>query len=75
MLIVTRRNRYYEMSNMNEGESFVEAFFEFETFGLWFVWGIGLAFHAFGAFGKDLILGKNWEERKIREYMDKDKFD
>lgn len=31
-------------------------------------WGIGLAIHAFTVFG----YGSNWEERKIREFMEKD---
>ncbi|MDC6352256.1 2TM domain-containing protein [Zeaxanthinibacter sp. PT1] len=35
-------------------------------------WGIGLLFHASEAFGKGLVLGKKWEERKIQEFMKKD---
>jgi sensor histidine kinase YesM len=40
----------------------------------WFVypmlgWGLGLTFHAFGVFG----YGKSWEERKIQEFLNKDK--
>ncbi len=43
----------------------------------WFLWpalgwGIGLAFHAAKAFGWNPLLNKNWEERKIKEYMDDD---
>lgn len=34
-----------------------------------FGWGIGLASHAFQTFG----IGKDWEERKIKEIMDKQK--
>jgi hypothetical protein len=34
-------------------------------------WGIGLIFHAFGVYGYDFIFGKDWEDRKIKEYMDK----
>ena len=37
-------------------------------------WGIGLVAHGFCAFGYNPILGKNWEERKIRELMDKDEW-
>ncbi len=36
-------------------------------------WGIGLAFHAYSAFGKHLMFSKEWEERKIKEFMEKDK--
>jgi len=34
-------------------------------------WGLGLAFHAFGVFGKDLAFGRDWEERKVGEYLDR----
>ena len=36
-------------------------------------WGVGIAFHAFGVFGHNTLFGKDWEEEKIRELMDKDK--
>ncbi len=44
---------------------------------LWaaFGWGIGLAFHAAKAFEWNPFLGRNWEERKIREFMEKDSGD
>ncbi len=35
-------------------------------------WGIGLGFHAIGVFRKSLFFGKKWEERKIKEFMEKD---
>ncbi|MFK7813625.1 MAG: 2TM domain-containing protein [Maribacter sp.] len=37
-------------------------------------WGIGLLSHGLGTFGHNLILGKNWEERKIKELMEKNEF-
>lgn len=41
---------------------------------LWpaFFWGIGLAFRAYKVFAVDSFFGKKWEERKIKEYIDKD---
>ena len=33
-------------------------------------WGIGLLFHAYKVYFTDGILGRNWEERKIRQYME-----
>jgi hypothetical protein len=44
----------------------------FGTFATAFFWGIGLFFHFLGVFGSDFIFGKNWEERKINDLMDKD---
>lgn len=35
-------------------------------------WGIGLAGHAAETFNYNPFFGKNWEERKIRELMDKE---
>ncbi|TJY36204.1 2TM domain-containing protein [Pontimicrobium aquaticum] len=55
--------------NMQNGESFQEAFFDWNTFGLWMLWGIGLAIHAFAIFGLAFILGNNWEEQKIKQFM------
>lgn len=44
---------------------------------LWFFyplggWGIGVAIHGLTTFSSG-IFGKGWEERKIKQYMDKDK--
>ncbi len=45
---------------------------------LWFYWpligwGIGLAIHGLSVFGTQKMLGKDWEERKIQELMEKEK--
>ncbi|WP_047415747.1 2TM domain-containing protein [Cellulophaga sp. Hel_I_12] len=37
-------------------------------------WGFGLAAHGMEAFGYNPLFGKNWEARKMREYMDDDSF-
>ncbi len=38
-----------------------------------FFWGIGLLAHWAGVFGSDFFFGKKWEEKKIRELMEKEK--
>ena len=43
---------------------------------LWFPWviagwGIGVALHAYSTFTTGVILGADWEERKIREFMER----
>lgn len=48
----------------------------FWNFGVWataIFWGIGLLFHFLSLFGPNFIFGKNWEKRKIKEFMEKDK--
>lgn len=66
------------MNNMNNGESFDQAFYDFSTLATWLVWGIALAIHAFSVFGLPLIVGDDWEERKIEKLMNdelnKDKY-
>jgi hypothetical protein len=50
-----------------------EALFTSSTFSTQIFWGLGLGIHAFGTFGTSAVFGTDWEERKIRELMDKDK--
>lgn len=39
-----------------------------------FGWGFGVLMHGMEVFGYNPLLGKGWEERKIKKYMDDDKF-
>lgn len=48
-------------------------FWQWQSYSTMIFWGIGLAFHAFNVFGFSFFFGRNWEERKIKEIMDKDK--
>jgi len=50
-----------------------EAFFSFPTFATAFFWGIGLTFHFLGVFGPNFFFGKDWEKRKIDEFMEKER--
>jgi uncharacterized membrane protein len=38
-----------------------------------FFWGIGLVAHGLSVFTKRGIFSKDWEDRKINEYMEKEK--
>lgn len=38
-----------------------------------FFWGIGLLAHAASVFLPNMIFGREWEERKIKELMEKEK--
>lgn len=44
-----------------------------DTYWTAIFWGIGLAGHGLSVFLPNMILGKNWEEEKIRELMNKNK--
>lgn len=51
-----------------------ESYFKLENFATAFFWGIGLTAHAFSVFIPNFMFGKEWENRKIKEFMEKDKF-
>ena len=52
-------------------EGLNEALFDFDNYSLWLWWGIGMAFHTYNVFGARLLfMNKEWEDRKIKEYMD-----
>ena len=50
-----------------------ESYFQWHNFTTLFFWGIGLLAHGLSVFTPNFIFGKDWEERKIKEFMDKDK--
>jgi hypothetical protein len=53
--------------NSNEG------FSGFGPYATAVFWGIGLFFHFLGVFGPGFLFGKDWEQKKIQEYMEKDR--
>lgn len=57
------------INNLEPGESY----FQWKNFITLFFWGLGLAVHGLSVFLPNMILGKNWEERKIKEIMERDK--
>jgi len=49
-------------------------YWEFKWF--WFPaigWGIGLAFHAYKVFANNSVLGRSWEQRKIKKFMEEER--
>jgi uncharacterized integral membrane protein len=57
------------VKNLEVGESY----FQWHNFTTAFFWGIGLLAHGLSVFVPTWILGKDWEERKIKEFMEKEK--
>lgn len=57
------------IQNLDNGESY----FQLENFFTAFFWGIGLVAHGLTVFGPDLFFGPDWEEKKIKEFMDNEK--
>ncbi|MEN9336135.1 MAG: hypothetical protein RLZZ500_1122 [Bacteroidota bacterium] len=50
-----------------------ETLFQPGVFSTAFFWGIGLLGHALSVFIPEFILGKNWEDRKIRQFMEEER--
>jgi len=51
----------------------LEAFLKWDVLATPFFWGIGLLVHGLSVFGRNLLFNSDWEEKKIKELMDKDK--
>ena len=54
-------------------QSSTESMWHWKNFATALFWGIGLLAHAMSVFMPGIILGKNWEEKKIKELMEKEK--
>ncbi|EGV44467.1 2TM domain-containing protein [Bizionia argentinensis JUB59] len=48
-----------------------ESYFQFKNFFTLGFWGFGLLIHGLSVFLPNWILGKDWEERKIKELMNR----
>ena len=57
-------------SDISYGDSLIEAFTDLSNYRLFFWWGVVLLLHAINVY-KFNFFGKKWEERKIKEEMDK----
>jgi hypothetical protein len=60
---------YFNYTNLKPGESY----FQFKNFFTATFWGIGLLAHAVVVFFPQISFFKKWEERKIKELMNKNK--
>ncbi|MEO9570145.1 MAG: 2TM domain-containing protein [Polaribacter sp.] len=60
--------------DMNDGDSLTQAIFYNNNYKIWFYWGIGIIFQALNTFGLNLFFNKDWEERKVKEYMNKNDY-
>ncbi|NER14133.1 hypothetical protein GWK08_11825 [Leptobacterium flavescens] len=53
-------------------DSTTDEFWRWESFIVLILWGVGVVVHAFCIFGFEYIFGKEWEQKKIRQFMDED---
>ena len=59
------------IANYNNGNH--HNFWSWQNFSTILCWGIGLVAHGMSVFIPTLIMGKDWEEKKIKELMEKEK--
>jgi hypothetical protein len=73
LLVYIFVNVFIIVSTVNRNVTGEEVFLKWETFSTAFFWGIGLLAHAFSTFMPNFIFGEKWEEKKMKEYMEKEK--
>lgn len=59
----------FNIQELDEGETY----FQYHNFFTAFFWGLGLLAHGLSVFMPSMLMGKDWEEKKIKELMEKDK--
>ena len=72
-LVFVLVNAFIVISSYNRSLFGNEVFLRWETFSTAFFWGIGLLAHGMSVFGRNLFFGQHWEEKKIQQFMEKEK--
>ena len=73
LLVYILINAFIMISSYNQNWTNDENFWQWQNFNTVLFWGIGLLAHGMSVFGSTMFFGRNWEEKKIQELMDKDK--
>lgn len=60
---------YINIQNLDPGESY----FQWHNFFTFSIWGFFLLIHAASVFIPNFILGAQWENRKIKEFMENER--
>ena len=60
--------------DINNGDSFEVAILDHLNYKIWLHWGLGILFQAVNTFGLSLFLNKDWEKRKIQEYLEEENY-
>ena len=56
----------------SDERTFFNAITNFGVYATWVFWGIGVFFHWIGVFEVVSFIGKDWEDKKIKELMEKE---
>jgi len=74
VIVNTFLSAIFIVGDINDGDTFTQAVFYNSNYKIWFFWGIGIVFQALNTFGLSLFLNKDWEQKKIQEYMDEQNY-
>lgn len=61
------------IGNLDSGDSLGDILSGFGVYSVWIFWGIGIFFHALGVLNTNPLLGKKWEQRKLKKFLEEDK--
>lgn len=62
------------IGDVKDGDEIMDAIFNLGNYNIALLWGIGLLIHTIKTFGFPLLFSSDWEERKIEEYLNEDKY-
>ena len=69
VIVNTFLSAVFIVGDINDGDTFNQAFFNLNNYKIWFFWGIGIVFQGLNTFGLNLVFSKGWQDRKVREFM------
>ncbi|MBF4487272.1 MULTISPECIES: 2TM domain-containing protein [unclassified Flavobacterium] len=73
IIIITSVNRNFVGYDFNNGNHFtIRSLNNWEIYSTALFWGIALLIHAFTVFGPDIFFGRDWEQKKIQKYMERE---
>ena len=71
-LVYVLVNAFIIISSANRMSSISNGLLNWDTYSTAIFWGIGLLAHGLSTFMPQWIFGKSWEDKKIKEFIEKD---
>jgi 2TM domain len=73
LMIYILANTVIIILNTNEAIGNNTVLWSWQTFSTAIFWGVGLVAHWFSVFARDMFFNQDWEEKKIKQFMEQDK--
>lgn len=68
IIVSNLNNDFFQIGN--KGADY--GIFNLKTYTIALIWGIAVLVDAFKVFGPNIFFSKNWEQKKIQKYMDRE---